>query len=221
MLHVRSILRNARAGTVAIRSMRLGHRTTSAYRFFLTRLRKYDPNQPRDGRGRWTSGGADDPEVTGSTKILNDASTGDLEIDSVTDKLIDKIADILDEIGPGSGILYGIKVHLAFADAVRRSGIPGLEAETTWFDGQALLRYGLAGSIRTDAVLRGADDAAPPKAVWDLKTGAATLGRTRVQSIRDHVGGDVFMPIIELNVLRGVLIKATTSSPREPSDGLV
>ena len=195
----------------AERSRRFGLLACLAFGRFATLYRKYDADQPRDERGRWTETGVGtDVDVTGSVKVIrNDVRTGDREIDSTTDKLVQKLADVVDKVGEGSGAIYGIQVHSAFAEAVRTSGIPNLEAETTWFDGAALLTYGAAGSIRTDVVLRGYDDAGPVRAIWDVKTGDATLGSSRPDQIRTQVGVGRDVPVIELNVRRGVMIKAS------------
>lgn len=201
----------------AERVSRLGLLASLAFAHFVHLYRKFDENQPRDERGRWSETGAGrgrsedargDPDTTGSvTPIRNEAFTGNLEIDSMTSKLAQKLADVIDTVGEGSGALYGIRVHSAFAEALRTSGLAWLDTETTWFGGLSTFEYGLEGSIRTDVIMRAHDDAGPVIAVWDVKTGNATLGPSRVEDIRRQVGVGPSVPVIELNVRRGVMIK--------------
>lgn len=193
------------------RSRRFGLLAYLAFARFIDIYRKYDPDQPRDDHRRWTdTGTGDDVDVTGSTTVItNEARTGDVRIDSITNKLIEKLADIVDVIPDDvPGFLYGTQVHTAFSRAVRESGIPGVEVEGSFKDGAPLSSYGLFGSIRTDVVLRGYDDAGQVIAVWDVKTGNATLGPSRLSQLRTQIGIGIDVPIIELSVDRGVMIKA-------------
>jgi hypothetical protein len=193
----------------ADRSRRLGLVASVAFSRFVRLYRKYSPDQPRDDRGRWVETGSEgDIDATGSvTPIVNEVRTGDLEIDSVTQKLAEKLAEVVDALGEGSGLIYGTRVHAAFAEAVRNSGIPNLQVERSWLDGELIPTYGFAGSIRTDVVLRRYDDSSPVRAIWDVKTGDARLSAPRRDELRRQVGVGSEVPVLELSVRRGVAIK--------------
>jgi hypothetical protein len=210
MMAVRNALKHAQVAVKAERARSLGLRASHAFGRFLRLYRKYDPDQPRDEQGRWTeTGGGDDVDATGSvTPIENDARTGDPEIDSITEKLLQRLADVLDLTGSGSGPIYGTRVHTAFAEAVRASGIPNIEVEGTWFEASSVFRYGLEGSIRTDVVLRGYDESSGVRAIWDLKTGNAVLTQSRVTEIRAKIGVGQSVPVIQLSNTRNVRIKS-------------
>jgi hypothetical protein len=187
---------------------RLGVASFEAFARFLLMYRKYSPDQPRDERGRWTE--ADDgPSTTGSTGIIrNDERTKDPEIDRITDILIDKLADAIEKLDDGSGALYGTRIHHAFAESVRAANLPGISVETSFADGIETF-YGMLGSNRTDVILRaGSDGAGEVLAIWDVKTGAATLSPSRLRSLRSAVGVDESVPIIELNAITGIKIKS-------------
>jgi hypothetical protein len=68
------------------------------------------------------------------------------------------------------------------------------------FDPDGLARYGLDGSIRTDVVLRNRKDEII--AIFDVKTGNATMAPVREAKIRAYtrVGRDV--PIIIMRAVR-------------------
>jgi hypothetical protein len=210
MLALRTALGDTLLAIKKERARRYGLLARLRFRRFLSLYRKYDINQPRDEWGRWAETGAGrDVDATGSvTPTENDARTGDVEVDSITDKLLEKLASVLDAIGPGSGPLYGIKVHSAFEEAVLNSGIPNLELEGSWYQARSILQYAKEGSIRTDVVLRGYGDGSDVKAIWDLKTGDATLTTRRAAQIRAEVGVDQSVPVIQLSVRRGVRLKS-------------
>ncbi len=101
-----------------------------------------------------------------------------------------------------SAALYGIRVHTEFARDVRLQNLPGVGVDGVEqsFDSKGLARYGLDGSIRTDVVLR--NDKQDIIAIYDVKTGNATMGPTRATEIRAYtrVGPDV--PIIILHAVK-------------------
>jgi hypothetical protein len=68
------------------------------------------------------------------------------------------------------------------------------------FDPDGLARYGLDASIRTDVILRNAKGEII--AIYDVKTGAATIGPVREAKIRifTRVGRDV--PVIIMRAIR-------------------
>jgi hypothetical protein len=104
---------------------------------------------------------------------------------------------------PISARLYGIAVHKRFADEVRTRNLPGIgtvgvEQTFVW---RGLPRYGLDGSIRTDIVLRNADGRII--AIYDLKTGGATMRPSREEQIRKYTKVDPSVPLIILHAIRG------------------
>ena len=102
-----------------------------------------------------------------------------------------------------SAALYEIRVHTEFAQAVRDLNLPGIgEAGVEQsFDAKGLARYGMDGSIRTDIVLR--NEKQEIIAIYDVKTGNATMRPAREAEIRafTQVGPDV--PVIILHAVRG------------------
>ena len=164
----------------------------------------YRQDEPRDSRGRWT-------KIDGNLIVTRNDRTGNRKIDSTSDIIIDVASDIIKENGPGSGQLYGVMIHRQFARDIRQLDLPGIGTfglEQSFSAGDTV-RYGLDGSIRTDVILRaGRTVYSPILAVWDLKTGGARLRPKRVSEIRNALGIDESVPIIELHVERGLSIKS-------------
>ena len=190
----------------------------------------FNAGQPRvpagnaDG-GRWTASDGAGPS-RGPVAVMDDATpdpirpgaqyaqtlvvikpaaiTNDRRIDESTVKLTTTLGHAMDIVEPTPGLspqAYGRMVHEKFADMVRVLGLPGIardDVETTF--GGAY--YGAKGSIRTDVVLR--DDAGNVIAIYDVKTGDATIGATRAAELRTKVGVDNRVPILELQAIHGV-----------------
>jgi hypothetical protein len=95
-------------------------------------------------------------------------------------------------MGPGSGPAYGTKFHSEFETEVNALGNANLSTEVSYLNGLVVLR-GTAGSVRLD-VVEGPLDA--PTAVYDLKTGSATLSPARIQQIQAHVPGGNNVPVL-------------------------
>jgi hypothetical protein len=127
----------------------------------------------------------------------NDAVTGNPRIDRATERLLAILADTVQSLGPGMGPIFGIQAHVEFERRVKELNIPGIRQdgiEQSFNLGEAV-EYGLAGSVRTDIVLR--DRFGIPVAVYDLKIGNAKLTPSRVRELRRQVGqGNI--PVIEL-----------------------
>jgi hypothetical protein len=88
------------------------------------------------------------------------------------------------------------------------AGLPGIglrDVETT-FGGD---RYGSEGSIRTDVVLR--NDVGDIIAFYDVKTGDSGISPRRAAELRSKTGVGPRVPIIEINLRRGVMRKAICS----------
>ena len=139
------------------------------------------------------------------------ALTGMSTIDDTTKKLTSTLAGIADTINLVPSLspqAYGRIVHEAFALAVRLGkfrGIGFFDVETT-YSLELNPRYGSKGSIRTDVVLR--NDAGDIIAIYDVKTGGATIKPKRAAELRAKTRVGVNVPLIELHVLRGVTRKS-------------
>jgi RHS repeat-associated protein len=86
-------------------------------------------------------------------------------------------------IGSGSGAVHGTKVHTAFEAEVQGLRNSQLSTEQSYLNGEPVTR-GTPGSVRVDVVEGPVDN---PTAVYDLKTGNATLSPARVQQIQSHL----------------------------------
>jgi len=140
-------------------------------------------------------------------RIVNNAQTGLSTVDEATEKLKTVLEKTVTNVPQGSGSAYGRKVHYDFADAVRDAQIRGIaraDVETTF---PKDTRYGSKDSIRTDIVLR--DDGGNVIAIYDVKTGGASLDARRVQELREKTEVSIRVPIIEMHVTRGLSLKAT------------
>jgi hypothetical protein len=98
---------------------------------------------------------------------------------------------------PSSGAAFGIQARVRFTNGVGYLDLPGIGSQGVEqsFNLGDLVRYGLAGNIRADVLLR--DRTGVPVAIYDLKTGNAVLTPTPVRGLREAVGvSDI--PVIEL-----------------------
>lgn len=144
------------------------------------------------------------------------ALTGISTIDNATKALSETLAQTMvrvDFIPEWTPAVYGTAVHVDFANQVRFQGIPGIgpdDVEQSFFDKDEV-RYGDPSSIRTDILLR--NDVGDIIAIYDVKTGGATLSAGRVRELRDHTGVGIEVPIIELQVNRGATIKSVAGRP--------
>jgi len=140
-------------------------------------------------------------------RINPDALTGISTIDDTTKTLTSMLArtvDTVDYLPDYTPQKYGIVVHTAFAGTVLLGRLPGIGAgdvETT-FGGDY---YGAENSVRTDVVLR--NEAGDIIAIYDVKTGKAGITPARAAELRTKTGTGFDVPIIELNIRRGVIRK--------------
>jgi hypothetical protein len=169
----------------------------------------FNPNQPRipkenPGGGRWTSEGG--VEVTTSDGFLTGIDT----IDNISQALSDTLLTVIEALGALPGLSpsqFGTAVHLAFGNAVRLQNLPGVgDIERTFSLEDSDPRYGLAGSIRTDVVLR--DDRGEIIAIYDVKTGDEPLSFSRAEELRTKTRAAPNTPVFELNIVRGLSRKA-------------
>ncbi len=137
---------------------------------------------------------APDPGIERTRQVLHD----------ILARVNAEVASRRDQL---SALMYGIRVHAEFAKAVRARNLPGIgqAGVEQSFDAVGLARYGLDGSIRTDIVLR--DDRGEIIAIYDVKTGNATMSSVREAKIRafTKVGRDV--PVIILRAVRGAVAR--------------
>lgn len=144
-------------------------------------------------------------------KITYDtARTGIPSIDDTTEKLskiLMRVMDTSNFIPEKTPQAYGVAVHMAFAGQVKSDDLPGIgkDGVEQSFRLKDVARYGLAGSIRTDVVLRNV--AGEIIAIYDVKTGGAVLSPSRADELRDHTGAGPYTPVIELHFERGSRLK--------------
>jgi hypothetical protein len=97
-------------------------------------------------------------------------------------------------VGPGSGPVYGTTVHTAFQGEVDAFGNANLATEQSYLNGNLVPR-GTPGSVRLDVVEGPLNN---PTAIYDLKTGSATLTPARIQQIQSHLPGGSSVPVTEV-----------------------
>ena len=146
--------------------------------------------------------------------IINNAQTGFSTVDETTEKLRTILENVVNARPEGFGAEYGKAIHYDFAAAVRSENLRGIGSkgvEQTFGPDpdRRDVPYGTKGSVRTDITLR--DDGGDVTAIYDVKTGDATLGPRRVQQLRDKTGASRHIPIIEMHIRRGLSVKAETA----------
>lgn len=164
----------------------------------------YRDDQPRGPDGRWIIG-------RGNYVISRRESTGNKQIDSITDKILNVLDNVLAKVWPWYGASYGTFVHSSAANILREMNIPaigerGIEQSFSFGD---LVRYGLSDSVRTDVVLRN-DNTDEILAVWDIKTSNERLRPKRVAKIRKNLNISDDVPVIEAHINLGINVKNTT-----------
>jgi len=105
------------------------------------------------------------------------------EIDRIRQTLSGAATHAQQSVGNGNGHAYGSRVHTAFAQEVKALGRSDLFTEVSYHD-SGLTRFGAPGSIRIDVVYGSREN---PIAVFDLKTGGATLSSSRILQIQNHL----------------------------------
>ena len=113
---------------------------------------------------------------------------------SLTDDLTAAAQRAAQSVGPGRGPVYGTKVHSAFEREVNALGKNDVHTEVSYLNGQ-IVPYGTKGSVRLDVVNGPVNS---PNAVYDLKTGSATLTPARIQQIQSHLPGGNAVPVMEI-----------------------
>jgi RHS repeat-associated protein len=90
--------------------------------------------------------------------------------------------EAVENVGPGKGPIYGTKIHKEFESIVDEYA-GNLSTEVSYFEGK-VVPHGTKGSVRLDVVL---GDINNPSAIFDLKTGGASLTNSRIKQIRNHL----------------------------------
>jgi len=93
-------------------------------------------------------------------------------------------------VGPGCGPVHGTRVHTAFKEEVKALGRGDLKTEVSYLNGR-VVDYGTPGSVRLDVV---EGPVTAPTAVYDLKTGSATLTPERIAEILRHLPNNGRLP---------------------------
>ena len=114
-----------------------------------------------------------------------------------TNRLLNSLAkQAVNNVGPGSGNVYGTEVHTEFKNLIKSLGRLDLYPEVSYLQGVPV-KYGTPGSVRPDVVFGTPEK---PIALFDLKTGTSTLTATRIAQIRVHLPpGYTNIPIIEVH----------------------
>lgn len=193
--------------------------------FGILRKAGFNPDQPRipagsSGGGQWTKDGRETTHndlpgprtqiAQNDINIDTSALTGISKIDDTTKQLANTLARIKDVVDHASDLapqVYGIRVHTAFATAVKNSGLPGIapaDVETT-FGGDY---RGAKGSVRTDVVLR--NDAGDVITIYDVKTGEKGIEPARAAYLRFKVGVGNDVPIIQMSFKDGITRKSAS-----------
>jgi hypothetical protein len=92
-------------------------------------------------------------------------------------------------VGKGRGGVYGTKVHTAFEKLAK--GL-GFKTEQSYLN-RLPVRRGTKDSIRVDALEGTVEN---PTAVYDLKTGSATLSDARIKQIQQNLPNGQNVPVI-------------------------
>jgi hypothetical protein len=131
----------------------------------------------------------------GLAKGFIDLLTNDLTEVGTADLLGQLATKAATSVGPGSGPVYGTAVHTAFKAEIEALGNANLETEVSYLNGQ-VESYGTRGSIRADVVEGGKET---PSAIYDLKTGGASLTQARISQILSQLPpGYQDIPVIEI-----------------------
>lgn len=88
----------------------------------------------------------------------------------------------VEKVGPGKGPIYGTRIHKEFESIIDEYG-GNLSTEVSYFEGK-VVPHGTKGSVRLDVVL---GDINNPSAIFDLKSGGASLTQSRIRQIRNHL----------------------------------
>lgn len=159
----------------------------------------FNPDQPRDEDGKWTSTGG--VQVTTTSGFLTGIPTIDDTSQALSDALV-RVMEKLDYLPEMSPQQYGTAVHVEFGIQVSKLGLPGVgDIERSFSLDDNDPRYGLLGTIRTDVVLRNMQG--DIVAIYDVKTGDKRVTPARANELREITRASPNTPVFELNIVRG------------------
>jgi hypothetical protein len=130
--------------------------------------------------------------VAGRAAGLAEEAAGAANAARVAEDLAGAASRAAESVGSGSGPAYGTRVHAAFKQEVL--GMEDFSPEVSYLNG-AEVKYGTPGSVRVDAIYGPRDK---PLAIYDLKTGGASLTQRRIQQIQSHIPGGSSVPVTEV-----------------------
>jgi hypothetical protein len=128
------------------------------------------------------------------SSVLEDVFESTVTDDTVS-QLTAAAGRAADAVGEGEGHAYGSAVHSAFQEEVDALGDSSLKTEQSFLNGKPVT-YGTKDSVRPDVTEF--DGQGNIKAVYDLKTGGATMSAARMQQIWEAI--KVVVPIIVIRV---------------------
>jgi len=116
-------------------------------------------------------------------------------LDKNTPKAQETIQKAADSVKTNqTGAVSGTQQHTQFAKNVNAAGNANLKTEVSYLNGK-VVAYGTPGSVRLDVVQY--DAKGNIMAIYDLKTGSATLTSSRITEIQSAVGNSS-VPVIEI-----------------------
>jgi hypothetical protein len=142
------------------------------------------------------------------------AWTGIQQIDETTKRLAEILARVVDETTPThlSPSFYGILVHKRFAAAVIDERIRGISPSDVEHTFSLPSDYGgHRKAVKPDVVLR--NDSGDIIAIYDVKTLDASLRPGRANQLRAATKADSNVPVIDLHIERGPVIKSQQGDP--------
>jgi RHS repeat-associated protein len=134
--------------------------------------------------------------VPGVSIVVSATAVAPLALETVSTEslLTDLATQAAQNVGSGSGAVYGTLVHSEFSDLIEGLGNQNLFTEQNYLNGVPV-DGNLPGSIRIDV---GEGTVNAPTAVYDLKTGQATLKPQRIQQIQSHLPNGSNVPVTEI-----------------------
>ncbi len=126
--------------------------------------------------------------LTVDTAVAADAA-------STSDRLTVLAGKAQATVGHGSRAVYGTRVHSAFGSEINAVGRSDLSSEVSYLNGR-VVPYATRGSVRLDVVEGSLNS---PTAIYDLKTGSASLSPDRIAQIRANLpAGFQNIPVLEV-----------------------
>ena len=129
-----------------------------------------------------------------TAKTLLGAESSAVQSETTLQQLQGAASRAAQNVGEGSGPVYGTALHSAFKTEIGALGKSDLFTEQSYLNGRPV-DYGTPGSIRIDL---GEGTVNSPTSVYDLKTGRAVLTPARIQQIQLHLPSGSTVPVYEV-----------------------